>query len=192
MLKPMTDWWGPPKVQAVKCSSCGREQGWIHRTKPTWRAMIDPTRLFKESSSRALEVSEFLFVVDGTCNQCRSLTRLPCKEGHLGIAECYGTCYPTVPAPKPWTSRSISSQPDPTPRTTVPPAVRLAVFERDRYTCQACGASGHDRGVQLTIDHKKPLKRGGTNEMSNLQTLCSKCNTTKGTRNTGYGDSIDE
>ena len=76
----------------------------------------------------------------------------------------------------------------PTPRTPISRALRAAVFRRDNYTCQQCGARGSDRGVQLVVDHKKPLKRGGTNEMSNLQTLCSKCNAQKGARNTGYGD----
>lgn len=37
-----------------------------------------------------------------------------------------------------------------------------------------------DRRRLRTIDHLKPLSRGGTNELSNLVLACSKCNGTKG------------
>ena len=32
------------------------------------------------------------------------------------------------------------------------------------------------------IDHKTPLRRGGTNDMENLQLLCPTCNMSKGTK----------
>lgn len=34
----------------------------------------------------------------------------------------------------------------------------------------------------LTIDHVKPLSKGGTNDMNNLQILCRKCNASKGAK----------
>ena len=91
---------------------------------------------------------------------------------------------PIVLLPAPPNKTGVS----PTPRTHLTRSIRKAVFSRDGYKCKNCGASGKTPGVQLVIDHKKPLKRGGTNGMENLQTLCSPCNAKKGVRNTGYGD----
>lgn len=42
-----------------------------------------------------------------------------------------------------------------------------------------CATSGCDAKNQLTIDHKKPLSRGGSDELSNLQFLCRSCNARK-------------
>ena len=50
------------------------------------------------------------------------------------------------------------------------------VMARDNWTCQRCGTQD-----DLTIDHKRAVARGGTNAMSNLQTLCEPCNRDKGT-----------
>ena len=43
--------------------------------------------------------------------------------------------------------------------------------------CTGCGAIDN-----LTIDHKVPLSREGTNDMENLQLLCHSCNASKGTK----------
>lgn len=55
---------------------------------------------------------------------------------------------------------------------------RAAIFERDSYKCQKCG-SNHN----LHIDHITPLSKGGSNDVDNLQTLCGRCNSQKGNRN---------
>lgn len=36
---------------------------------------------------------------------------------------------------------------------------------------------------KLTIDHVKPVSKGGTNTMDNVQILCARCNEAKGNRN---------
>jgi hypothetical protein len=60
-------------------------------------------------------------------------------------------------------------------------ALRYKVLTRDDYTCVKCGSSpATEKGVKLEIDHIKPYSKGGETVMSNLQTLCRKCNIGKG------------
>ncbi|MFP4219604.1 MAG: HNH endonuclease [Phormidium sp.] len=66
---------------------------------------------------------------------------------------------------------------DPTPRILFPPEVRRYVYERDNFTCVACGKT-HQQ-ARLTIDHIIPVSKGGSNDLSNLQTLCFTCNRLK-------------
>ena len=63
-------------------------------------------------------------------------------------------------------------------RTNIPRGLRHEVFKRDNYRCVECGASKDD-GATLHVDHKIPVSKGGTDELSNLQTLCSDCNLNK-------------
>ena len=51
------------------------------------------------------------------------------------------------------------------------------VFGRDDYKCKNCGAGSYS---DLTVDHIYPRSRGGSNDPSNLQTLCRGCNSDKG------------
>ena len=43
--------------------------------------------------------------------------------------------------------------------------------------CVECGST-----EDMTIDHIKPLSKGGDNHISNLQKMCRKCNASKGCR----------
>jgi len=57
----------------------------------------------------------------------------------------------------------------------IPAKIRWEVWERDNFTCRHCG-----KRKNLTVDHIYPEVKGGTLELSNLQTLCKKCNSKKG------------
>lgn len=63
-------------------------------------------------------------------------------------------------------------------RTHIPRGLRKEVFKRDNYTCKECGAKKSE-GATLHIDHIIPISKGGTDELSNLQTLCADCNLNK-------------
>ncbi len=52
------------------------------------------------------------------------------------------------------------------------------IFRRDDYRCSICGRGATD-GVKLQIDHKRPVSKGGTDDESNLWTLCAHCNVSK-------------
>jgi 5-methylcytosine-specific restriction protein A len=47
-------------------------------------------------------------------------------------------------------------------------SIRRKVLLRDAYTCAACGIVRMDNEV----DHITTLEQGGSNDLSNLQTLC--------------------
>jgi 5-methylcytosine-specific restriction endonuclease McrA len=66
-------------------------------------------------------------------------------------------------------------------RYEVPKAKREQVYERDKWTCQMCGAnvSGDQTVTRPQCDHKVPAARGGSSEPENLQTLCTRCNLKK-------------
>lgn len=52
--------------------------------------------------------------------------------------------------------------------------LRNQVVARDGYRCVKCGARR-----RLEVDHIEPVEQGGTDAMSNLQTLCFSCHVTK-------------
>lgn len=54
------------------------------------------------------------------------------------------------------------------------PRLLVSLTRRDGVGCRKCG-----RVDNLQIDHKKPLAKGGTNELRNLQILCGECNRRK-------------
>lgn len=51
--------------------------------------------------------------------------------------------------------------------------LRAQVLRRDGHTCRHCG------GVGSHVDHVIPAALGGTDETTNLQTLCGRCHATK-------------
>lgn len=52
--------------------------------------------------------------------------------------------------------------------------VRAAVLKRDNYRCHYCGRSA------TTVDHLRPISRGGTDDEENLVAACADCNSLKG------------
>lgn len=62
-------------------------------------------------------------------------------------------------------------------RAAIPEAVRQAVYARDGYRCVTCGS-----GESLTLDHIVPWSLNGSDDESNLQTMCQPCNSRKGAR----------
>lgn len=80
-------------------------------------------------------------------------------------------------------------------RTKVTTFRRGKVYDRDGHACVRCGWKPADTGpfrvsplthrrvlCMLEIDHIVPVSLGGTNDIDNLQTLCSCCNASKGAR----------
>ena len=79
---------------------------------------------------------------------------------------------------------------------------RRKIFKRDNYTCMKCGVRGcywalemykdgrielqlyaintDGKEVLMTIDHIKPVSKGGTDGLKNHQSMCHTCNNKKG------------
>lgn len=54
-------------------------------------------------------------------------------------------------------------------------SMRYDVMRRDGFKCVICGATAKE-GAKLHVDHIVPIAKGGLTEMSNLRTLCDRCN----------------
>ena len=63
-------------------------------------------------------------------------------------------------------NRAISSKP-----------LRDRVFARDGYKCNHCHTTEN-----LSVDHIVPVLSGGNDNIENLQTLCTPCNSSKGAK----------
>lgn len=59
----------------------------------------------------------------------------------------------------------------------VPGSVRYEVLKRAKYRCELCGA--HEDQAALHVDHIIPRAQGGSDDISNFQSLCVTCNTSK-------------
>ena len=76
-----------------------------------------------------------------------------------------------------WT-KSIAGQ-----RALMTSQLRDKIKERDSYKCCSCSLGIEDEpNLLLEIDHIMPLSKGGMTTYDNLQTLCWKCNRTKGAK----------
>lgn len=69
-----------------------------------------------------------------------------------------------------WRHRSQNFDP-------IPGTLRYLVLKRAMGRCEACGISNQVRALQ--VDHIIPRNKGGTNDLFNLQALCSLCNIEK-------------
>ena len=65
-----------------------------------------------------------------------------------------------------WKSSSVAQ--------TIPSKARGEVLNSQR--CAQCGKTPTDDQIRLEVDHKIPQSWGGTNEIGNLQALCTQCN----------------
>jgi len=72
-----------------------------------------------------------------------------------------------------WDYRLLETEP-------VPDTVRYDVLRRAGGKCELCGCSAKER--PLHVDHIIPRSKLGSNDPSNLQALCERCNLAKGNR----------
>lgn len=56
------------------------------------------------------------------------------------------------------------------------------LLDQYNHTCLRCGCND----CKLTVDHIKPLSKGGDNTINNIQPLCSVCNSSKSGKTMDY------
>ena len=62
-------------------------------------------------------------------------------------------------------------------RSPISGSVKYQVLTRARGRCECCGAHEHQRALE--VDHIIPKNQGGSDDISNLQALCFRCNAGK-------------
>jgi hypothetical protein len=62
-------------------------------------------------------------------------------------------------------------------RTPISGSIKDRVLTRARGRCECCGAHEHQRALE--VDHIVPRNHGGSDDLSNLQALCFRCNAGK-------------
>jgi ATP adenylyltransferase len=62
-------------------------------------------------------------------------------------------------------------------RTPISGSIKYRVLTRARGRCECCGAHQHQRALE--VDHIVPRSHGGSDDLSNLQALCFRCNAGK-------------
>ena len=72
--------------------------------------------------------------------------------------------------------RSLTRKPVKSKRSYISKKLKYMVFERDNFTCQACGKTIRDDKIKLSPDHIIPVDWGGETTLDNLQALCTECN----------------
>lgn len=75
-------------------------------------------------------------------------------------------------------SKSVAGQ-----RALMTSKLRQTIKARDGFECKKCGASvSKEPNLLLEIDHIVPVSKGGLTTEDNLQTLCWRCNRSKGAK----------
>jgi HNH endonuclease len=77
-----------------------------------------------------------------------------------------------------WRLRS-STLSTPQNRESLTKSQKNKLFEQYNFACAVCGKVVTPGLSGLQSDHKKPLSRGGSNNLDNWQPLCSRCNVGK-------------
>ncbi len=165
MLKALLEGWGEASVEDIAFALLSYDQSQIEyytiRTKNmvgrvlTSNGVVEPVRKGNSINGYRLTVASL------TEQQRASLSAL-CDRRLSEFIESRGAAI--------WGRRDAG-------REYVPGSIRYQVLKRAKLRCELCGA--HEDQMALHVDHIVPKARGGSDELSNFQALCMRCNTNK-------------
>lgn len=75
-------------------------------------------------------------------------------------------------------------------RRPISARTRYLILERDKFTCQCCG--GKAPNVTLHVDHIVAVANGGSNDETNLRSVCITCNVGKGALEPGKKEPLPQ
>ena len=128
--------------------------------------------IVRDMPARVLSKHGIVERIDDSYALTTQFKSLTAKQQNTLIQECENTltAYLEKRGLAPWQHRTKSSG-------HVPGSLRYDIFRRAKGRCEACGVSAEERALE--IDHIVPRNKGGTDDPSNLQALCYRCNAQK-------------
>lgn len=155
------------KIKGVRSVSDGtRFYGWLLRQK----RRDDPVGDLANDAVRDESFPKHEPSLEGIRSHLR--LRNACVEASCALNEAW------------YEFKSVSKR-----RKSISCSRRFEIFRRDDFRCQMCGMTVQD-GARLEVDHKVPVAGEGSDEESNLWTLCFKCNRGKGSLDLGDAQSL--
>ena len=91
----------------------------------------------------------------------------------------------TTPRPSNWPSTSRHER----GYGTTWDKLRKVILARDGYLCQHCLSKGRPTPA-TQVDHIRPKAKGGSDSLSNLQSLCRSCHEAKSEADKGYAERV--
>lgn len=164
LIMSLIDAGGTATLRQLAVSFLSRDESEIMYYEKKIKEM--PLRVLKKHGVLESQGNVVSLTVENLDLQQRSVVRMRCEQRIQEYIEKRGL--------KVWDYRLLS---DP-----VPDSLRYKVLKASDGRCELCGATKKER--PLDVDHIIPRSRGGKNKMSNLQVLCSRCNRSKGNRDT--------
>jgi ATP adenylyltransferase len=128
--------------------------------------------IVREMPGRVLSKHGIVERVDGDYKLTDTFQSLNDDQRKILIQECDKKLneYLEKRGRAPWQHRTKSSG-------HVPGSLRYDIFRRAKGRCEACGISAEERALE--VDHIVPRNKGGSDDPSNLQALCYRCNAQK-------------
>lgn len=163
----------------LSCADCGKRMHATRTSLPQGDAKCLTCRRNAHGTQRR-------YVKDGCrCPECIAWSQAEGKRVRARCREVYGMSTVAV-----WRMRYEQKHGEKPPGYAawrsdwIPRAARLAIYERDGFTCQLCGEPidrmAHPNSNEAaSLDHIIPRKYGGIDDPSNLQTSHRLCNILK-------------
>ncbi|MDA8347070.1 MAG: HIT domain-containing protein [Thermaerobacter sp.] len=165
MIRALVEAGGVATVRQLALAFVGRDESQILHYERRIREM--PLRVLKNHGVVQEDGKLVSLSTERLTFEQRSVVLMACEQRMQEFVAKRGLAL--------WDYRMLDTEP-------IPDSLRLRVLMASGRRCALCGATSRER--PLDVDHIIPRSRGGKTVLSNLQVLCSKCNRSKGNKDT--------